>query len=56
MNSSADDIIDVVNDVLLEAQTVYRDIEYDDPVSENMLCIMHLAKRAIEKLEESVCG
>ena len=44
------DAIPVLRDIVLEAQTTSRDLEYDDPVVDNLTYIENLAKRAIELL------
>lgn len=42
--------IDVLRDVILEAQTASRDLEYDDPVAGSFQYIEDMTKVAIEKL------
>ena len=44
------DVIPILNDIVLEAQTTARDLEYDDPVITNLNFIESMTKRAIEKL------
>lgn len=44
------DVIPILNDIVLEAQTTARDLEYDDPVINNLYFIENMTKRAIEML------
>ena len=44
------DVIPILRDIILEARTVYRNIEYDDPMSDSMVYIVDMTNRAIEKL------
>lgn len=53
MDGNIRSAIKIMNDIALEARTVYRNIEYDDPMSDNMVYIEDMTKRAIEKLEET---
>jgi len=46
------DVIPILRDIVLEAQTTKRWLEFDDPVIESLQYIEDMAKRAIEKLEE----
>jgi hypothetical protein len=48
------DVIQILRDVVLEAQTTSRWLEFDDPVVESLQYIEDMTKRAIEKLEEDV--
>lgn len=49
------DVIPILNDIVLEAQTTARDLEYDDPVINNLHFIEETTKRVIEKLGEDTC-
>ena len=44
------DVIPILRDVVLEAQTTSRWLEFDDPVVESFQYIEDMTKRAIEKL------
>lgn len=48
------DVIPILRDIVLEAQTTSRHLEYDDPVVESLQYIEDMTKRAIEKLEGEV--
>jgi hypothetical protein len=43
-------VIPILRDIVLEAQTTSRDLEFDDPVVESLDYIENMTKRAIEKL------
>ena len=44
------DVIPILRDIVLEAKTISRNLEYDDPVVDSLQYIEDLTKRAIEKL------
>lgn len=44
-------VIPILLDIALEAKTVSRNLEFDDPVVESLDYIETMTKRAIEKLE-----
>ena len=47
------DVIPILQDVVLEAQTTSRWLEHGDPVVDSLAYIENMTKRAIEKLEEN---
>lgn len=44
------DVIPILRDIVLEAKTTSRNLEYDDPVVESLDYIETMTKCAIEKL------
>lgn len=44
------DVIPILRDIVLEAKTTSRWLEFDDPVVDSLQYIEDMTKRAIEKL------
>lgn len=47
------DVVPILRDIVLEAQTTSRWLEFDDPVVDSFRYIEDMTKRVIEKLEET---
>ena len=45
-------VVDILRDIIDEAHTSWRSVEYDDPVSSSFEYIEDMCRRAIEMIEE----